>query len=285
MVNLFHGVAVYSGVVIVCKLAGLVGLLLYVLTGMAVLAPIVFAVTVLLLDLNLSPDVRFEPVAKIGITSFRTLILVVVPLGLLLCWGFSQCLVTTIKRSRREMSSNLIAFVLIIFHLVGLAEYVVYIMVNTTENLDYKVSLVTVSQALTEATYLLACLAVPWMWLLGLCIPPPGQQGDQLDLNLKLAKQNKSRNIIKYQKEKSPVATPPTSPYKFSPEVTSSPSVHSSASIQPTPLSQAPAKKEKRRSYLEAVSDNSINLLENAPPRQSKSADPLWLPSSKPVQI
>jgi len=81
------------------------------------------------------------------------------------------------------------------------------------------------------------------------------------------------------------VATPPTSPYKFSPEVTSSPSVHSSASIQPTPLSLAPPKKEKRRSYLEAVSDNSINLLENAPPRQSKSADPLWLPSSKPVQI
>lgn len=59
--------------------------------------------------------------------------------------------------------------------------------------------LVTVSQALAEATYLLACLALPWMWLLGLCIPSPGQQGDQLDLNLKLAKQNKSRNIIKYQ--------------------------------------------------------------------------------------
>ena len=52
---------------------------------------------------------------------------------------------------------------------------------------------------LTETTFLLACLALPWMWLLGLCIPSPGQQGDQLDLNLKLAKQNKSRNIIKYQ--------------------------------------------------------------------------------------
>ena len=141
MVNLFHGVAVYSGVVIVCKLAGLVGLLLYVLTGMAVLAPIAFSVTVLLLDLNLSPDVRFEQVAKIGISTFRTLILVVVPLGLLLCWGFSQCLVPRIKRSRREMSSNLIAFLLVIFHLVGLAEYVVYIMINTTENLEFKVIL------------------------------------------------------------------------------------------------------------------------------------------------
>ena len=139
MVNLFHGVAVYTGVVMVCKLAGLVGLLLYVLTGMAVLAPIVFSITVLLLDLNLGPDVRFGLVAKIGISSFKTLILVVVPLGLLLCWGFSQCLVTRIKRSRRELSSNLIAFVLVIFHLVGLAEYVVYILVNTTENLENKV--------------------------------------------------------------------------------------------------------------------------------------------------
>ena len=88
-----------------------------------------------------------------------------------------------------------------------------------------------------------------------------------------------------FRKEKSPVATPPTSPYKFSPEVTSSPSVHSFASMEPTPLSQAPAKKEKRRSYLEAVSENSLNVLENAPPRQSKSADPLWLPSGKPVQL
>lgn len=45
----------YSGVVVVGRLAGLLGLLLYVLVGMAALAPIVFSVTVLLLDLNLSP--------------------------------------------------------------------------------------------------------------------------------------------------------------------------------------------------------------------------------------
>merc|ERR1712154_513520 len=75
-------------------------------------------------------------------------------------------------------------------------------------------------------------------------------------------------------------------PVSWSPwGTTRHPSVHSFSSMEPTPLSQAPAKKEKRRSYLEAVSENSLNVLENAPPRQSKSADPLWLPSSKPVQI
>ena len=55
MENLFRGVAMYSGVVVVGRLAGLLGLLLYVLLGMAALAPIVFSVTVLLLDLNLNP--------------------------------------------------------------------------------------------------------------------------------------------------------------------------------------------------------------------------------------
>ena len=54
MENLFRGVAMYSGVVVVGRLAGLLGLLLYVLLGMAALAPIVFSVTVLLLDLNLT---------------------------------------------------------------------------------------------------------------------------------------------------------------------------------------------------------------------------------------
>ena len=96
------------------------------------------------------------------------------------------------------------------------------------------------------------------------------------------------------------VATPPNTPQKFNPEVTSSPSVHSQFSKsplvfpKPDPVSEAPMtdtnmptgeKKTKRRSYMEAVSNSSINVLENAPPRQSKSADPLWLPSSKPVEL
>jgi len=44
-------------------------------------------------------------------------------------------------------------------------------------------------------------------------------------------------------------------------------------------------KKEKRRSYLEAVSNNSLHVLEDAPPRHSKSADPLWLPTGKPIEL
>ena len=63
--------------------------------------------------------------------------------------------------------------------------------------------------------------------------------------------------------------------------MTSSPSVLSA----PLPALPTAEKKEKRRSYLEAVSNSSINLLEAAPPRQSKSADPLWLPASRPVQL
>jgi len=280
--NLFRGVAMYSGVVVVGRLAGLLGLLLYVLLGMAAIAPIVFSVTVLLLDLNLTHSVRFEQATVIGIATFSMTILDLVPLGLLLCWTISQCRHT---RSSREMSSNLIAAALILLHLVGLAQYVVYVMSRVLTDIDQKLLLADWDLGLTEATFLLASLALPWMWLLGLSIPLAGHSADQLDRNLKLAKQNKRQNIIKIQREKSPVATPPTSPYKFSPEVTSSPSVHSFSSMEPTPLTQAPAKKEKRRSYLEAVSENSLNVLENAPPRQSKSADPLWLPSGKPVQL
>ena len=52
---------------------------------------------------------------------------------------------------------------------------------------------------LTEATFLLASLALPWMWLLGLSIPLAEHSADQLDRNLKLAKQNKRQNIIKIQ--------------------------------------------------------------------------------------
>ena len=63
----------------------------------------------------------------------------------------------------------------------------------------FQLLLVDWDLGLSETTFLLASIALPWMWLLGLSIPLPGQASDQLDLNLKLAKQNKSRNIIKYQ--------------------------------------------------------------------------------------
>merc|ERR1712156_309921 len=157
---------------------------------------------------------------------------------------------------------------------------------------------------------------------------------DELDLNLKTARQNQTRNVLnlKYKKENGdhPMATPPTSPQKFSPSVTSSPSVLSASSLvktQPLPphltpttpaknssntkdnaltpkrrsymeavsnsqLNMNPMEEEEpvskvtpRRSYMTAVSNSEINLLEDAPPRHAKSADPLWLPSSKPIQL
>ena len=92
------------------------------------------------------------------------------------------------------------------------------------------------------------------------------------------------------------VSTPPTSPYKFSPEVTSSPSIHSlnsmsrpvsnpEPSMNPDVVPDTGSKKEKRRSYLEAVSNNSLHVLEDAPPRSSKSVDPLWLETGKPIEL
>ena len=192
----------YSGVVVVARLAGLLGLLLYVLIGMAVLAPLVFSVTVLLLDLNLSPSVRFQQPTILGIATFKTTILDVVPLGLLLCWSISQCRVSRRDKSSREMSSNLIAAALILLHIVGLAQYVVYVISRLLTDFDLKVTLLSRLDVtcitlqlllldwdlgLTETTFLLACLALPWMWLLGLAVLPPGHSGDQLDRNLKLA--------------------------------------------------------------------------------------------------
>ena len=138
----------YSGVVVVARLAGLLGLLLYVLIGMAVLAPLVFSVTVLLLDLNLSPSVRFQQPTILGIATFKTTILDVVPLGLLLCWSISQWRVSSRDKSSREMSSNLIAAALvaaalILLHIVGLAQYVVYVISRLLTDLDLKVTLLT----------------------------------------------------------------------------------------------------------------------------------------------
>ena len=146
----------YSGVVVVGRLAGLVGLLLYVLTGMAILAPVVFSVTILLLDLQLSSSVRFQQPAKIGIASFRSCTLDLVPLGLLLCWTFSQCRLTRREKSSREMSSNLIAGASILLHLVGLAQYVVYVMLNTATDLDFKVSSCPSSLSQSDSGYVSA---------------------------------------------------------------------------------------------------------------------------------
>ena len=104
------------------------------------------------------------------------------------------------RRSHREMASNVIAAAVIVFHLVSVAQFVVYILIKTslTSNDDeFLEKLVNADLALTEVSYLLACLALPWAWLLGLKVPL--NETNQLETNLKLAKQNKQRNIIKYE--------------------------------------------------------------------------------------
>jgi len=303
--NLVHCLAMYSGLVIICRLASLVGSLLYILMGMSVLIPMVFSTILLLLDMFITSDNKSLQSYQIGIASFRLVILHLLPLGLVLTWTMTQCAQALKsrshgRRSHREMASNVIAAAVIVFHLVTVAQFIVYILIKTSlksNDDDFLEKLVNTDLALTEISFLLACLALPWSWLLGLKVPL--NDTNQLDMNLKLAKQNKQRNIIK--KEKSNVATPPTSPYKFSPEVTSSPSIingnisssHrtlpplSRPDMNPSPLTGAApsGKKEKRRSYQEAVSNSNLNLLEDAPPRQSKSIEPLWLPSGKPAEL
>ena len=64
---------------------------------------------------------------------------------------------------------------------------------------SFQIKLIDYDLGLTEASYLVACLALPWSWLLGLIIPLSDTSSGQLDMNLKLAKQNKHRNVIKYQ--------------------------------------------------------------------------------------
>merc|ERR1719244_415381 len=285
---------------VVGRLAGVVGTLLWILCGMSILAPLVFAIIILLLDLSLNYDDRTAFSTLIGVASGRMVILDLLPLGMLVSWLIGHCRMPwNTRKSTRELASTIIAGVLLVFHLVNIAQWVVYIIERNTNDFDLLEILVDVDVGLVEAGYLLACLAIPWAWFVGLIIPIPGSSQDQLNVNLKLAKQNKNRNIVKYQKESNnkskpyiAVATPPNTPQKFNPEVTSSPSVHSqyskSPTVNPTPAadSNVPLEmKAKRRSYMEAVSNSSINVLENAPPRQSKSADPLWLPSSKPVEL
>ena len=58
------------------------------------------------------------------------------------------------------------------------------------------------------------------------------------------------------------------------------------SAVSATPLTEVSTGPEKRRSYLEAVSSTNLAVLEDvATPRQAKSADPLWLPSGKPIQL
>ena len=128
--------------------------------------------------------------------SFKMVILNLVPLGLLLCWILTHCDCCSSKKRRtsREVASSLITSVLVIFHMTAIAQFVVYVIQKTVSNTELKLELIDVDIGLTEATYLLAALALPWAWVLGLLIPLR-DNNQSLDMNLKLAKQNKQRKI------------------------------------------------------------------------------------------
>jgi len=244
--NVFHGLAVYSGLVVVGRLGAVVGILLYILGGMAILVPLLFSIIILLLDiyLNAASRVGEGSIAPLAVATGKMLLMDLVPLGLLLAWGVGQCRTGQGRKGSREVASTVISVMLMLWHLTSFSQWIVYVVSRTTDDINLVVELINYDRGLVEASHLLACLALPWAWLLGLSLPPIGghrRSADQLDVNLKMAKQNEKRNVInlKYKKENGdfPVATPPTSPQKFSPSITSSPSVLSASTlVNPQPL-------------------------------------------------
>ena len=201
--HMMHAFSMYTGVVVILRLASVVGLSLYIFIGMSIIIPLVFSVTILLLNIYMDTDTMQQLETKIGIASFKMVILNLVPLGLILCWTISHIKhICRPRKSHREVSSSIISFTLIVYHLVAIAQFCVYIVttvsLTTGNGADILETLVDADLALSEASYLLASLALPWSWLIGLIIPLAGGK-NQLDMNLKLAKQNKQRNIIKYE--------------------------------------------------------------------------------------
>jgi hypothetical protein len=68
--NLFHGLAVYSGLVVVGRLGAVVGALLYILSGMAILIPLLFSLIILLLDIYLNAENRY--MSKVSCSSTKS---------------------------------------------------------------------------------------------------------------------------------------------------------------------------------------------------------------------
>ena len=91
--NLFHGLAVYSGLVVVGRLGAVVGALLYILGGMAVLIPVLFSIIILLLDIYLNAATRLgtDAITPQAVATGKMLLMDLVPLGLLVAWGVGQC--------------------------------------------------------------------------------------------------------------------------------------------------------------------------------------------------
>merc|ERR1711936_209679 len=263
---------------------------LYILGGMAVLIPVLFSIIILLLDIYLNAATRLgtDAITPQAVATGKMLLMDLVPLGLLVAWGVGQCRAGGHgRKGTREVASTVIAVVLLLWHLTSVAQWVIYIIIRNVDDIETKIGLTDYDRGLVEAAHLLACLAIPWAWLLGLSLPTAMGMGgtrnsmDELDLNLKTAQQNQTRNVLnlKYKKENGdfPMATPPTSPQKFSPSVTSSPSILSATGLvktQPLPPHLTPTtpaknasntKKDnamtpKRRSYMEAVSNSELNM-------------------------
>jgi len=287
--NLFHGAAVYTGIALVGRLEGVVGVLLWILGIMSISAPLIFAVIILLLDLTLTSEKRAQYITQISVAVAKTLWFNIIPTGLLTCWLLGQCVhgFSGLRSSSSRMTaSRIIAAVLVVFHLLHFTHFLLYV-VTKNISIDQQLVLLTPNAWLLEVGYLFAGLGIPGAWLLGLLIPRRDSISDATEMNLKLAKQNKNRNKIKYKKEKVNVATPPTSPYKFKPEVTSSPSVQSEdAAVPPYKDLKEMDKKSKRSSYIEAMSSGHVNIEPaNNLPTKSKSADPLWLPGPKTIRV
>jgi hypothetical protein len=203
--NLFHGLAVYSGLVLVGRLGAVVGALLYILSGMAVLIPVLFSIIILLLDIYLNAATRVgnDAIAPQAVATGKMLLMDLVPLGLLVAWGIGQCRAGGHgRKGTREVASTVIAVMLLLWHLTSVAQWVVYIIIRNVDDIETKIGLTDYDRGLVEAAHLLACLALPWAWLLGLSLPTASGMGgtrtsmDELDLNLKTARQNQTRNVL-----------------------------------------------------------------------------------------
>merc|ERR1712200_24025 len=74
------------------------------------------------------------------------------------------------------------------------------IIIRNVDDIETKIGLTDYDRGLVEAAHLLACLAIPWAWLLGLSLPTAmgatRSSMDELDLNLKTARQNQTRNVL-----------------------------------------------------------------------------------------
>merc|ERR1711936_340433 len=183
---------------------------LYILGGMAVLIPVLFSIIILLLDiyLNAATRVGTDAITPQAVATGKMLLMDLVPLGLLVAWGVGQCRAGGHgRKGTREVASTVIAVMLLLWHLTSVAQWVVYIIIRNVDDIETKIGLTDYDRGLVEAAHLLACLAIPWAWLLGLSLPTAigGTRNsmDELDLNLKTAQQNQTRNVLnlKYKKD------------------------------------------------------------------------------------